>query len=1073
MNYRISALRIVSTICILALSLAQEKPGPAAGAANTPAPYAPNSPLRFDSLSIEQGLSQSTVEAIYQDKQGYLWFGTQDGLNLYDGRRFTIFRPELNNPNSLTSRYILALAGDPAGNLWIGTLGGGLNHYNRQTGRFTSYWHNPHNPDSLGGDSVLALVLAANGSLWIGSNGGLDVLDPQSGKYIAHYRHRPAEPDSLLSNQVNDLVEDPDGFLWIATGKGLDRLDPSRGTFTHFVYKEDDSSSLMSEEVSALALGGDGALWLATPVGIERLDRRTLALEPFTVDPYKPTGLSGAPTAILEDSTGNVWVGTNDGLNLLDRRSGQFTRYRKKDSEPNSLSASIIETLYEDRENILWIGTFGGGVDKLDRGRNKFPLLQYDLADPKNIPCFGILEAQDGALWFAMFGTGLLRLDRETGAYTLYRSNPGDPKNSLLDDYPYALRQGRDGRLWIGSRTGLSALDTQSGQFTHYTIDIDNPSAPTSLRGRFVNYIFEDSQGFVWVALRAGLERLDPTTDSFTHYIYNPKNPAGLSSSSVSTVFESRSGAMWIGYYESGLSRFDRTQGTFTHYHHSAEDPNSLNSNTIHAIHEDRDGILWFATAYGLDRFDPQAETFTHYTSKDGLPSDVVYTLLEDAQGNYWLGTNYGLARFDPRSGSIVGYDFNDGLQSNEFNVYAAAKTREGDLIFGGIAGANIFRPEQIQYNLYVPPIVVTALTQGGEAIHRDRPAHTQTEITLRWPHNYFEFEFAALSYADARQNRYAYRLETFDNGWIDSGKLNYGRYTNLPGGRYTLHIKGSNNDGVWNESGASIQVTVVPAFWQTWWFRGGSLLSIAMGIALVYRLRVRSMKTRTHELERQVEARAREIQALFEQTKELAIIEERNRLARDLHDSAKQKAFAALAQLGVVRRLLHRSPETAQKHVEEVENLVYEVIQELSFLIQEMYPLALEEKGLITILREYVYEWENRNDIRVSLQVENQRRLPLQVEQALYRIVQESLANIARHSHASQVNICLAYGEKTVALSVDDNGQGFDLQQKPSGVGLRSMQERAALIGGEMAIQSAPGSGTRIQVLTPLSGAK
>jgi signal transduction histidine kinase len=530
----------------------------------------------------------------------------------------------------------------------------------------------------------------------------------------------------------------------------------------------------------------------------------------------------------------------------------------------------------------------------------------------------------------------------------------------------------------------------------------------------------------------------------------------------------SRSGQLWVGTYDAGFSRFDPATQTFVNYPHDPQNPNSPNGDAIYAIHEDRSGLLWFGSSYGLDKFDPASETFTHYTTKDGLPNDVIYTILEDDDGYFWLSTNLGLARFDPRSGAVQNYDVKDGLQSNEFNAFAAAKLSTGELLFAGIVGANLFHPDAIPHNEYVPPLVITGLTQGGNPLNADQPVDTLSQVRLEWPHNYFEFKFAALSYADPAQNQYAYRLENFDNDWVDSGSFTFGRYTNLPGGNYTLHIKGSNNDGVWNETGASVKITVVPAIWQTWWLRGGlALLGVAC-VFVAYRLRVRDIKARNRELERQVDARAKEIEAIFEQTKELAIVEERNRLARDLHDSAKQKAFAALAQLGVVRRLLQRNPQAAQKHVEEVENLVYEVIQELSFLIQEMYPLALEEKGLVTILREYIYEWEHRNNIHVLLEVQHQRRLPLQVEQALYRIVQESLANIARHSHASEVTIRLNYNHDTVELAVDDNGRGFDPQQKPGGVGLRSMQERATLIGGQMVIESTPGNGTHIQVLTP-----
>jgi signal transduction histidine kinase/ligand-binding sensor domain-containing protein len=1071
MNHVTSSLRICCLIGVLALNLLGVSSGAAQSPSSTPQPYDPNTPLRFDALNIEHGLSQSVVEVTYQDALGFLWFGTQDGLNRFDGQHFTIFRPDTDNPYSLTDRYILALTGDSNGNLWIGTMNGGLNYYDRQTGHFTHYQNDPSDPTSLGGNYISSLYLASSGLLWIGSNGGLDVLDPQSGKFTTNYRKNPDDPASLLSHLVNSIIEDSDGQMWIGTSKGLERLEPTSRTLTHFVNDPEDPASFMGVGVGDIALSQDGNLWLTTRYGIDLLDRQSLTFKHFRATPEQPNSLSSAMiNAILEDSAGNLWVGTADGLNLFDRQTGGFTVYREKTGDPTGLNNSIIYSLYEGREGILWIGTFGGGVSKLDRGRNKFPLLQYDPKDPKNISSFGILEDHTGQLWFAMVGQGLLRLNRQTGDFTLYQPDPDNPDRSLLDAFVGTICDGSDGLIWVGSGLGLNALDPQTGLVTQYTMDTekrDNP-LPDRLGGRSVNFILEDSHGFLWIATESGLDRFDRNTSTFTHYRQNPEDSTSLGNSAIFTIFESRSGEIWLGYSGAGLSRFDSASGTFIHYRHDPENPNSPNSNNIHMITQDSGGTLWLATDYGLDKFNTHTETFTHYTTKDGLPNDVIYTILADDQGYFWLSTNFGLARFDPRTGTSRNYDFNDGLQSNEFNIYAAAKTRTGELIFAGITGTNIFRPENLQSNDYTPPIVITNLTQAGESLSGTRPADVLPPITLHWPHNYFEFEFAALSYADPAQNRYAYRLEPFDKDWVDSGSFNFGRYTNLPGGTYTLHVKGSNNDGVWNETGTSVQITVVPAIWQTWWFRGGLALLVVGGVFAAYRLRTSDINARNRELERQVDARAKEIEALFEQTKELAIVEERNRLARDLHDSAKQKAFAALAQLGVVRRLIQRDPNSAQKHVEEVENLVYEVIQELSFLIQEMYPLALEEKGLVTILREYVYEWEHRNNIHVLLQVDHQRRLPLQVEQALYRIVQESLANIARHSYASEVAIRLNYNQDTVELAVDDNGRGFDTEQKPGGVGLRSMQERAALIGGQMAIESTPGNGTHIQVLTP-----
>jgi signal transduction histidine kinase len=432
------------------------------------------------------------------------------------------------------------------------------------------------------------------------------------------------------------------------------------------------------------------------------------------------------------------------------------------------------------------------------------------------------------------------------------------------------------------------------------------------------------------------------------------------------------------------------------------------------------------------------------------------------------LSTNHGISRFDPESETFRNYSVSDGLGSMEFNQFAFAEAPNGAMYFGSINGLNVFFPEEIRDNPYKPPITLTSLTQLGSPLETGQTPESLDEIVLTWPQNSFEFEFTVLGFSNPAQNQYAYKLENFDKDWYELGSKRNGRYTNLPGGTYTLRLKAANSDGVWDEEGKSIRVTVIPPFWQTWWFRIGSALFIIASVAVGYRVRMRQVESHNRELEALVRKRTAEIEELFEQTKELAVMEERNRLARDLHDSAKQKAFAALAQLGTVNGMLRSNP-VVWKHLNEAENLVYEVIQELTFLIQEMYPAALMEKGLPTTVREYLFEWENRNEIHVDLVMRDERLLGLKIEQAIYRVIQESLANVARHSRAGRVAVSLQYFPDSLEVSISDNGCGFDITKKMRGLGLRSIRERIESIGGEVRFESGNGQGTRVFVRVPL----
>ncbi|CAG0989260.1 partial Sensor histidine kinase LiaS, partial [Anaerolineae bacterium] len=820
-----------------------------------------------------------------------------------------------------------------------------------------------------------------------------------------------------------DILEDDKGYLWVGTEEGLNRFNPTRRQFKHYLTVEDDSSTLSDNST----------------------------------------------TALLIDRRGTLWVGTNHGLNRFNEVTDDFVRYFANPLVSSSLSNNNIFSLYEDREGVLWVGTWGGGINKHSPAQDKFALYRYNPdSQEKGIPVGGVFGATtdpSGAAWFGSSGSGLTRFDPTNGFSTRYTHNPGKP-DSLASQQVWVVYRDRAGVLWIGTSSGLDRFYEAAGKFIHYKFDPSNPA--TSIRSNYITQIYESPTGTFWVGTGSGLDQLDRRSGTFTH-ITDPLQPEGATSASVGAILDDRDGFLWVGTSDAGAYRFDQKQNTFRYYQTDAEDPTSLSSNIVLDIYQDKDGTIWLATSGGLNKYDPTTDSFSVLTERRGLPSNFVYCIIPDESDHLWLTTNFGLSRFDPQTETFQNFTVSDGLQSNEFNSDACARTPNGDIYVGGTFGINLFTPAEIPTNPYVPPIVITALTQNEKPFEATSSAEGVREVTLKWPANSFEFEFSALSFAEPKNNQYAYALDGFDTDWNEIGDKHEGRYTNLPGGKYALRLRGSNNDGVWNENDEALRITVIPPFWETWWFFTLSGLIIITAVWTGYRMRVRSIEARRQELERQVAERTREIERLFERMKELAIVEERNRLARELHDSAKQKAFAALAQIGAASGLIQRNTVAAQNHITEAENLVQDVIQELTFLIQEMYPMALKEKGLVVTLREYVYEWESRTDIKASLRVEGEGQLPLKVEQSLYRITQETLANTARHSHADSVNLALVYDTNKVTLTIADNGQGFDMAQRPKGVGLRSIRERAESVGGQLILKSAPGKGTQIEVIIPV----
>ncbi len=1046
-------------------------------------PLHPNAFFHFQKISLEEGLSQSVVNVILQDRRGYLWFGTQDGLNRYDGFTFKIYKSSPEDPNSISDGWVESLFEDKEGNIWIGTYQGGLNKYDPHTDTFTRYFHNPKEPDSIGSGTIFAILQDRSGVLWAGSEDGLNKFDPVTGTFT-HYRNDPDNPDSLGHNNIHAIYQDQKGILWIGTlGGGLERFNPLTGRFQHFRAKLDTKNAI-SEDVKVGTLEAKnaisnnivrtiiedttGSLWIGTEKGLNRFDLDSGQFRHYMTSNTASSISNNSVLSLLIDDTGRLWVGTEFGLNHFDKSTGEFVRYFSNPFIPNTLSSNSISSLYEDREGILWAGTWGGGVNKHSPAQDKFIHYGFNPESPTEFPAEGIFSIYadpSGVAWIGSLGEGLTRFDPVTGQTTRYEHDPDDP-DSLNASTVKAVYRDHTGTLWVGTSYGLDQMDERSGKFTHHTVNKEKPWA--SIRDNNVSILYESLDNKFWIGTDKGVDLYNRSTGMITH-ITDLANPNGATSQNVTAILHDHDGFLWVGTFGMGAYRLDLETNAFRYYQNNVSDPKSLGQNVVLSIYQDTLGTIWLGTAGGgLNKYDPITDSFIIFTNHQGLPDNVIYCIIPGEQETLWLTTNYGLSHFNPRTMTFQNYTINDGLQSNEFNPGACSRSANGDIYVGGINGINLFTPSKIRTNNYIPPVTLTSLTQNEKDFHTTNSIEDVRELVLKWPENSFEFEFASLSFAEPKRNQQAYMLENFDTDWKQIGNKREGRYTNLSGGEYILRLRGSNNDGIWNETGAAIKITVIPPFWQTWWFYTLAGLMVIASVWVGYRLRVHGIEAHRRELEHEVQERTQEIEHLFEQTKELAIIEERNRLARDLHDSAKQKAFAALAQIGTAGGIIQNNPKAAREHLNEAENLVYDVIQELTFLIQEMYPLALKEKGLGTSVREYLYEWENRTDIPVSVHIEGERRLPLKVEQALYRISQESLANVARHSHANKVEVAMDYGDETICLSISDNGCGFDPQQKPNGIGLRSIRERAESISGQVTIESTIGKGTCVNVIIP-----
>lgn len=1025
--------------------------------------------IRFSKIGSDDGLTQSTTYAITQDSLGFMWFGTEDGLNRYDGYEFITFRPISEDSHSLSDRWITTLLAEEDGNLWIGTRQGGLNFYNSTTGLFDRYRVDEKDSTSLSGDHVTVLFIDHLGRLWVGTTSGLNLMVKETANFQHYYFD---DPNTQGSDQltITAINEDEYGNLWVGTGtSGMFRLNPSSGVFEQFEYNPLDLNSISSNTIRRILPAGQNQFWVATDNGLNLFSPSDKSFFRYQHSDEDTDSLAdNRIRTMIVDRSGFLWLGTSTGLECFDIDTSKFYHYRHDPMDLKSLGDGAVLSIFESTDNVLWVSTYGGYISKYSRGMDRFTFYHYSSQDPTTIDGNGIFKLfvdNQQFVWVATIDGGLNRLNPTTGKFISYRHDPED-ENSLASDEVWAVYKDSEGILWVGTNAGLDRLDPGSQDFSHYPNNYS--SGNDSVHG-MVYDIVEDRSGDLWFGTTNGLDRYDRQKDIFIHYIYDANNPNGISDSIITKVYVDNTGTLWIGTFSRGLNRYDPVNNEFIQYRHNPDDSNSLNNDSILSVFQDHLNRIWVGTAGGgLDLLNPETNVFTHFTEEDGLPNNVIYGILEDENGRLWLSTNNGISCFDPEKASFINYNEADGIQGNEFDMNAYAKDDLGTMYFGGVNGLTGFHPDGITPSVFIPPVRLLTLTQNGKSLSSEADPNQLQEITITWPNNSFEFSFAALSYADPKMNQYAYRLLNFDQRWIDATSWREGRYTNLPGGTYTLQIKGSNEDGVWNETGHSLIVRVIPAFWQTLWFQIGTVVILFGSILVFYRVRSATVKANTEKLEQQVRERTKEIERLFEKTKELAVVEERNRLARELHDSAKQKAFAALAQLGTANGVLPANPQSAKAHLQEAENLVYEVIEELTFLIQEMYPLALKEKGLATSLRDYVFDWEARTDIQVQVEIEHEKHLPLEVEQAIYRAIQEALSNIARHSHASSVKISLSYSKVEILATICDNGIGFDPLTRQNGMGLRTIRERMETLGGSLKIESRANQGTCLTLTCP-----
>jgi ligand-binding sensor domain-containing protein/signal transduction histidine kinase len=1027
--------------------------------------HAPVRNLRFSHLTTNDGLSQGYVTAILQDRRGFMWFATRDGLNRYDGNAFVVYKHNPNDPGSLSSNFIEDMAEDDHGYLWIST-NTGVNKFDPISDRFTRYFHDPKNPNSIGGTYITRIARDRRGCIWFGTqDSGLDQFDPTTGIFT-HYRN---DSDGRFVGRINHVVEDSRGNIWFVGDGGLFHLNQATGQITRppAIRNGPSAESLYADEA--------GNLWMLANSAMIGLVKYDLQTERFTNYPI-PTRAAGvlastinggsANSKLVADGQDGLWVPSSEGLYYFDRRTQRFTyRFQHDEGNPDSLDTNAVMSVYRDRGGVLWVGTENAGLNVLNFLQEQFVHYMHRPSDANSLSpgrVKAIYQDPNGVLWAGFFPRALNRLDRKTGQNTHYMPKPGDGNTLGAGTNVNAIYRDAAGYLWVGGGgSGLDRFDERTGRFKHYR---HNPGDPNSLPSDNVVTIYQDRSRHIWVGGQYGLSRFDPATDGFANYRPVPTNPASLLNW-IWAIYQDRSGTLWLGTFGGALIRFDHETNTFVSYTPDSRDPHKLNGAGLTSLHEDRNGTLWVGAFDGLYRLNRQSGTFARFTEAQGLPSSTIRCIQEDGLGRLWLSTQKGISRFDPELKTFRNYDVSNGLQSNEFSD-GCYQGPDGEMFFGGSNGFNAFFPEKIRDDPYVPPVVITSfkifnkpVPIGGESVLKKAVSYIDS-LTLSYQDNVFSFEFAALSYANSQKNHYRYMLEGFDRSWNEVGsKQRLAIYTNLDPNKYVFRAQASNSDGVWNQEGVSLPIVITPPFWKTSSFRG---LCAGVFLALLWAA---------------FEFRVRQLQREFSMASE-ARLNERTRIARELHDTLLQSVQGLMFSFQAARNLL---PERTEEAIRTLDGAIREGDEAIAEGRDAIHGLRAEpalESNLEDLLRSAGKELARSSHaegeppaFQVTLEGARQPLSPL-LQDEVYRIAREILRNAFLHAHASRIEAEVAYDSQFLRLRIRDNGKGVDrkvLEQGAQGHwGLPGVRERAKRIGARLKLWSDPGAGTEAELTVP-----
>ena len=995
--------------------------------------------LRFENISINEGLSNNSINCILQTKDGFLWIATKDGLNRYDGQNFKIYKNNPSLKNSLPENYVMSLLESSDGTFWVGTWGGGLCKYDPLHEAFLRY-----DLKTTEDDYIESLYEDTFGNIWYGTmHYGLSKINSVSHIITTYNPYLPGNkyfPDS----EITCIKADEKNFLWIGTLRsGLIKFDPLTETFKQFKHQTEIPNSISGNYVWDILVDND-KLFLSTENGLDIFDIKTeKVIKYLSFSIPNDDGPFKTFRHAMKDHLGNIWAGTYNYLGLFifpdDGNYKKFIHLEGKEGEINSIISSRIRWLYEDRSKNIWVGT-EEGISKLTSTK---AFLQYRLLPSQKNTLGGkvvssIIADKDSIIWVGYGGGGFDKINLITNEIIHFKNIPNN-NNSLSVNDVVCMHKDKNGILWIGtSYGGLNRFDPETGKFKVYR---NTKSDNSSLKSDWVQQILETSDGKLLIGTNDGLQLFDRKTEKF--FDYQPENVNDKVKLprifSVNSLFEDRSGDIWIGTWLDGLFRYESKKQFLHHYKPIAGDIKSLSASKVCFITEDSKGNIWIGThSGGFNKFDKAAQTFTRFTTRDGLPNDVVFGILEDESGFLWISTMKGLAKFDPGKKSFRVYDQADGIIHNQFNWHASYKDKYGKMYFGGNNGFILFDPKTILIDTVQSQIAFTSFKVFDKEATLPQSLPTIKEVTLNYNQNFFSIEFAALDMAPAHKHTYSYKLEGIDPDWINSDFRTTAYYTDIDPGEYKFLVKASNADKIWSDP-IALSIIIKPAWWMTWWFKLLIVLAISFTGFLLYRFRVNQL---------------------------LKIERIRYDIASDLHDEIGSN----LSSISVDGQLLQKSDSLTEKERElsfDISKTAAQTLDAMRDIIWFINPKNDESEDITFKMKETAsrllggIEWSFNASGNIRFEY-----FSLEQRRNIFLIYKEALTNVIRHSNAKKCSVNLVNNSDNLAINVKDNGDGFDFEKVRKNTGILSMLKRAEKIKGNLTFVSKPGDGTSVNLV-------